>query len=305
MKSFVNAFKNISFKGRVSSGDFWRFVGINTLIFILILLVPTFMSVIFNTDTFIFFYILLATYSIIVFLPSFTMQVKRLHDINKSGNWLFIYLIPYIGCIILLILFCEDGDPYENKYGASPKDAEINTNQINNHNTIEPDVNKLEETEQYISQQRLLNDQPNNKLDICSVETNTNSSAKKVKMFRTSTIILAVSLIVNLAQIGTYLNLYHKYKNDKNYYENKIKTDKEYYEGIISRQTNLLNNYNYEQLQIEGELNFYEHYAVIVTEADNYYHQYDCPYLNDDNGFWIYNISAAEDCGYTPCPYCR
>ena len=75
-------------------------------------------------------------------------------------------------------------------------------------------------------------------------------------MFRTSTIILAVSLIVNLAQIGTYLNLYHKYKNDKNYYENKIKTDKEYYEGIISRQTNLLNNYNYEQLQIEGELNF-------------------------------------------------
>ena len=56
---------------------FWRFVGINTLIFILILLVPTFMSVIFNTEyIYIFLYITCDLLPIIVFLPSFTMQVK-------------------------------------------------------------------------------------------------------------------------------------------------------------------------------------------------------------------------------------
>ena len=56
----------------------------------------------------------------LLFMPSLSVCVRRLHDIGKSGWMLLIGLIPYIGGIILLILYCKDsmGD---NEYGTNPK----------------------------------------------------------------------------------------------------------------------------------------------------------------------------------------
>ena len=54
----------------------------------------------------------------------------------------------------------------------------------------------------------------------------------------------------------------------------------------------------------DEKLSFYEEYAVCVDEQSNYYHTYGkCDYF-DDSLFWIYNIEAAEDYGYKPCPAC-
>ncbi|KAB2333307.1 DUF805 domain-containing protein [Cytobacillus depressus] len=46
---------------------------------------------------------------------------RRLHDIGKSGWWHLIGLIPLVGLIILIILFCQNSEQYENKYGPNPK----------------------------------------------------------------------------------------------------------------------------------------------------------------------------------------
>ena len=44
-----------------------------------------------------------AIYSIILFLPGWAIYVRRLHDINKSGWWVFLPLVPIIIAIIVFV----------------------------------------------------------------------------------------------------------------------------------------------------------------------------------------------------------
>jgi uncharacterized membrane protein YhaH (DUF805 family) len=58
-----------------------------------------------------------------VIIPGIAVSVRRLHDVGKSGWFLFIGLIPIIGAIWLLVLFCTDGNPGVNEYGPNPKES--------------------------------------------------------------------------------------------------------------------------------------------------------------------------------------
>jgi uncharacterized membrane protein YhaH (DUF805 family) len=53
-------------------------------------------------------------------LPGLSVSIRRLHDTDHSGWWLFIILIPIIGFIVLLVFYLRDSDPGENKYGPPP-----------------------------------------------------------------------------------------------------------------------------------------------------------------------------------------
>lgn len=53
-------------------------------------------------------------------LPGLGLTVRRLHDINKSGWWILINLIPLVGWIIMLIWLCKDSDSTDNQYGPVP-----------------------------------------------------------------------------------------------------------------------------------------------------------------------------------------
>ena len=59
--------------------------------------------------------------SIGLIVPGFAVLFRRLHDIGKSGWWIFITLIPCIGSIILLVFLFLDGQPGTNAYGPNPK----------------------------------------------------------------------------------------------------------------------------------------------------------------------------------------
>ena len=48
--------------------------------------------------------------------------VRRLHDTGRSGWWLLIGLVPYIGAIILIVFYCLDSKPGSNQWGANPKE---------------------------------------------------------------------------------------------------------------------------------------------------------------------------------------
>ena len=62
-------------------------------------------------------------YCLAVFLPGLAVQVRRLHDLGKSGWMILIALIPLVGAIWLLVLYCLDGQPGENQYGPNPKEV--------------------------------------------------------------------------------------------------------------------------------------------------------------------------------------
>jgi uncharacterized membrane protein YhaH (DUF805 family) len=59
-------------------------------------------------------------FSLAVLLPGIAIAVRRLHDLDRSGWWVLLALIPLIGAIILLIWFCSRGTDGPNRFGPDP-----------------------------------------------------------------------------------------------------------------------------------------------------------------------------------------
>jgi len=59
-------------------------------------------------------------YIIFIFLPTFAVTVRRLHDLNKSGYWSLIYLIPVLGWMWLFIMLSFRGTSGGNRFGPDP-----------------------------------------------------------------------------------------------------------------------------------------------------------------------------------------
>ena len=55
-------------------------------------------------------------------MPGLAVMIRRMHDIGKSGWFLFILFIPLAGIIWFIISLCTKGDDGPNEYGADPKD---------------------------------------------------------------------------------------------------------------------------------------------------------------------------------------
>jgi uncharacterized membrane protein YhaH (DUF805 family) len=58
-------------------------------------------------------------------LPGLSVSIRRLHDIDRSGWWILIGLIPLIGFIVLLVFYLREGDAGENKYGPPPTEGAV------------------------------------------------------------------------------------------------------------------------------------------------------------------------------------
>lgn len=56
------------------------------------------------------------------FIPGLAVQVRRFHDQDKSGWFILLGFIPYIGGIILLVFMCLEGTRGSNRFGPDPKD---------------------------------------------------------------------------------------------------------------------------------------------------------------------------------------
>jgi uncharacterized membrane protein YhaH (DUF805 family) len=111
----VNTWKTVvleryaKFDGRAGRAEFWWFFLANLII-----------SVVFNIlgqASFIFSIVGLV-YSLGVLVPSIAVAIRRLHDIDKSGWFLLIGLIPIVGWIILIVFYAKEGDAGTNTYGA-------------------------------------------------------------------------------------------------------------------------------------------------------------------------------------------
>jgi uncharacterized membrane protein YhaH (DUF805 family) len=55
-------------------------------------------------------------YIIATTIPGLSVSVRRLHDVNKSGWWLFLSF-TVIGLIPLIYWACKKGDEEDNKFG--------------------------------------------------------------------------------------------------------------------------------------------------------------------------------------------
>jgi uncharacterized membrane protein YhaH (DUF805 family) len=50
-------------------------------------------------------------------IPSLAVQVRRLHDIDRTGWWLLIGFLPLIGVIVLIVFMCTAPASGRNRFG--------------------------------------------------------------------------------------------------------------------------------------------------------------------------------------------
>ncbi|WP_166921259.1 DUF805 domain-containing protein [Flavobacterium poyangense] len=107
-----------NFNGRARRSEYWYYCLASILISLAFGVLDYFSEFTFIDGQ---FGILRGVYSLAVFIPNIAVTVRRLHDIGKSGWFMFIVFIPVIGVIWFLISLCTAGDNGTNEYGVDPK----------------------------------------------------------------------------------------------------------------------------------------------------------------------------------------
>jgi uncharacterized membrane protein YhaH (DUF805 family) len=111
---YVRAFqKYAQFSGRATRAEYWWFYLVTIAVSILLSII----DMILNTPL----EFISLIYLIVSLIPSTSIQVRRLHDVDKSGWYMLLNLVIIIGWIWLLILNILDSTPGDNKYGPNPK----------------------------------------------------------------------------------------------------------------------------------------------------------------------------------------
>lgn len=59
--------------------------------------------------------------SLVFFLPSLAVAIRRLHDIGRTGWWMLLVFIPILGWIVLLFFYCTKSQETPNKWGPEPR----------------------------------------------------------------------------------------------------------------------------------------------------------------------------------------
>lgn len=54
-------------------------------------------------------------------VPGLAVTIRRLHDQDRSGWLLLLWLIPFLGWFAILVLMCLDGTRGPNRFGPDPK----------------------------------------------------------------------------------------------------------------------------------------------------------------------------------------
>lgn len=110
-KVFLQNYVNCS--GRARRSEFW---GYALIVFLIDFVVGLILGIVAPS---------IATYgsavvSVVFLLPTISVQVRRNHDIGRSGWWILLNIIG-IGIIINFIFALLDSQPEANEYGESPK----------------------------------------------------------------------------------------------------------------------------------------------------------------------------------------
>lgn len=107
--------KYATFSGRAPRSEFWYFV-----LFLFLLALPAAPFGAFGVLLF-----------VPVLLPAISVEVRRLHDIDRSGWWVWLCLLPPINLVVKLIWLTRKGTSGDNRFGPDPLSGdEANTFRI-------------------------------------------------------------------------------------------------------------------------------------------------------------------------------
>jgi uncharacterized membrane protein YhaH (DUF805 family) len=97
----------VTFAGRANRSEYWYWA-----LFVALFQIPA--AII---DTVIGVNVMTSVFGLATFLPSLAVAVRRLHDLDRTGWWILLSLIPVVGWIILIIWDCTKGTEGPNRFG--------------------------------------------------------------------------------------------------------------------------------------------------------------------------------------------
>ena len=110
------------FSGRTTRKEYWLFILFYLILAITLVFADVFLGTIDEESG---YGLLSGIYMFGSIIPWASISVRRLHDINKSGWWYLLFLIPIVN-IWLFILLCKKGDLEDNRFGKSPYSVDNN-----------------------------------------------------------------------------------------------------------------------------------------------------------------------------------
>ena len=111
-QAISSGFKNyVGFSGRASRSEYWFWVLFQAILVVAAGVVDAALG----TKG-----VLQGLAGLVVLLPNIAVGIRRLHDIDRSGWWLLISLVPLIGWIVLIVWDCTKGTDGSNRFGSDP-----------------------------------------------------------------------------------------------------------------------------------------------------------------------------------------
>ncbi len=120
IQAILSGFRNYAnFDGRASRSEYWWFYG-----FFVALLLAIFVASVAWMPALFFLW---GVYIAAMLLPLLAVTVRRLHDVDRPGNWAVLALIPFAG-VRLTRMLVQPGTPGPNRYGPDPLHRELGSN---------------------------------------------------------------------------------------------------------------------------------------------------------------------------------
>lgn len=109
-----------AFEGRIGRRQYWVAVLLILLPLSICAALAAMLAASLKESFFYMLLVLLVMTIIPVVWASLAVAVKRLHDLNRSGWWSLLCLVPYLGGLFLFVLGLPRGTPGQNEYGQPP-----------------------------------------------------------------------------------------------------------------------------------------------------------------------------------------
>ena len=110
-QAISSGFSNyVNFSGRACRSEYWYWI-------LFIIIADIVAGII---DYAIGVQVVTSLFGLATILPNLAVAIRRLHDLDRTGWWIFIGLIPLVGWIILIIWYCTRGTAGPNRFGPDP-----------------------------------------------------------------------------------------------------------------------------------------------------------------------------------------
>jgi uncharacterized membrane protein YhaH (DUF805 family) len=116
-QAISSGFSNyVNFSGRACRSEYWYWI-------LFIIIADIVAGII---DYAIGIQVVTGLFGLATLLPNLAVAIRRLHDLDRTGWWIFIGLIPLVGWIILIIWYCTRGTFGPNRFGPDPLSSSNN-----------------------------------------------------------------------------------------------------------------------------------------------------------------------------------